>query len=1100
MPTPRRGSLNTVARQRQFDEERRQLVIDNPSIPDADATAYLEQSRNTTEQIVRQAGSELTATGNSVITTPSMPAVPAPSEPRLPAAPPSVPPPPRPPDAPSTPAPPATVPTVSPGATPPASAQAAPSNTNPAATTAQPAAVRDGLVLEFEPNSHNQYDRVSYWFKLSMINDQDAEDADLLNKFLNQGIRQIVIAETGVTAGFNIGDVNIRDAISPSFRNRSSITTEIKFTISEPYGLSLPDKMFAASQQLGIREWRLAPLMLQLEFRYIKNDGTLFTPSGASKLVKVYQVMPISFDAKLTEVGTVYEITAAVKGNLGFSDSFTILPHSYRISTAPGPSAPSAAPTPPATPAPGPSAPPTPGPAANNSRVAVSTGNNRVSDFFTNLGNTVTNLYVQYRRENATAPALPILIYKFVVSPELGEQEIDFSSRNNAGNSNFASGASGSGEILVNRGQSVTALVDDILASLKDSSFFIAPNRLVRIPVIECVSRNVAWDLVLNTYVREFTFFIRVKESNRPVPARNYGEDVQRSGALQVQRMQSLSKNLKKRYDYFYTGLNTEIINVDISFNQLHMIPLPLAHVTTSPQLGAASEVDVSSLNVAEERSRNIREQAGIVSQSESNIQQAAVQSGGDDIARNQSSETSQLTATRLAELRQRQQVIDERLRAIATSSVVPFVDPAVNAAVIATLAPVSNATAAATQFAATLRDIQARNSAQAGLRQFAEDLSSDLEANILRLNYYPDPRDMVNNLARTPVVGVPNTANDTRPLVTTILSQIYDRGSQHLLSVNLEIRGDPYWLGITDLERSKELMQFARQLQTSTDGVPANLGAPQQGGTPGANRAGVVDRYESDANILLRFRAGSAPRVDTGFMNLRDDSTFFYGVYTVIEVNHKFQQGKFTQELSTFRDPLINVDQLRRAEANAGSTTQPTPVASVQPAQVVGSQPITAAAATSSGGASAGGGGSPSPTRGALQTPNSSPSNTARGTQQSERTVSDPSARNFGALDNSAEAIEQRRRDGAVLLRQIDDANRGGGGNGADITGEGGLRDPTSVGSSRSIYLPNNRSTSPFTPEAMNLAPGQSVQFSARDQGVTRADIERVQRQNTER
>jgi hypothetical protein len=911
VPTPRRGSLNNVARQRRLDEERTQLVINNPSIPAGEAAAYLEQSRNTTEQLVRRAGEELAATGNSVTTTPSAPAVPAPSEPSLPAAPPSVPAPPTPPGTPDTPAPPATVPTVALGGAPPASAQSDPSNTNPNATAARPVSSSDGLLLQFEPNSHNQYDRVSYWFKLSMINDQDAEDADLLNKFLNQGIRQIVIAETGATAGFNIGDVDIRDSISPSFRNRSSLTTEIKITINEPYGLSLPDKMFAASQQLGIREWRLAPLMLQLEFRYIKNDGALFTPSGANKLIKVYQVLPISFDAKLTELGTVYEITAAVKGNLGFADSFTILPHSYRISTAP----------------------------EGNRTVAVRTGNNLVSDFFTNLGETITNLYVRYREVNTTDPALPILIYKFVVSPELGEQEIDFSSRNDGSNRTYTSSANNSGEILVNRGQSVTALVDDILASLKDSSFFISPNRLVRIPVVECVSRNVAWDLVLNTYVREFTFFIRVKESNRPVPSRDYGETIQLRGELQAERMQSLSKNLKKRYDYFYTGLNTEIINVDISFNQLHMIPLPLAHVTTSPQLGMATVVDPASLNVAQERAANLREQASILAQRAASIQQAAVQSGGDELARNQSGETSQLAAARLAELQQREQQLNARLLEIASSSVVPFVDPDVNQAVLATLGRVSNLDAAAQQFAAALRDIQTRNASQAGRRQFAEDLPSDIESNILRLNYYPDPRDMVNNLARTPVVGTPNTPNDTRPLVTTILSQIYDRASQHLLSVNLEIRGDPYWLGITDIERSRELMQFARQLQSSTDGVPTNLGAPLQDNSAGTSRVGVVDRYESDANILLRFRAGSPPGTDTGFMNLRDDSTFFYGVYTVIEVNHKFHQGKFTQELSTFRDALINVDQLRRAEAGTRNTTQPPQTASVQPAQVVGGQ-----------------------------------------------------------------------------------------------------------------------------------------------------------------
>jgi hypothetical protein len=62
--------------------------------------------------------------------------------------------------------------------------------------------------------------------------------------------------------------------------------------------------MFLASKELGTQNWRLAPFLLQLEFRYIKSDGTLYTPTGTQKLIRVYQLMITDFDAQLTETGT----------------------------------------------------------------------------------------------------------------------------------------------------------------------------------------------------------------------------------------------------------------------------------------------------------------------------------------------------------------------------------------------------------------------------------------------------------------------------------------------------------------------------------------------------------------------------------------------------------------------------------------------------------------------------------------------------------------------------------------------------------------------------------------------------------------------------
>jgi hypothetical protein len=844
---------------------------------------------------------------------PVVPAVAGPSDTPVPAAPPEVP---SPPTVALGPAP-----TGSSSETPQNVAQQAasttanqaPTQTTNAPTTAPTSAATPGastervgnIQLQFEPNVHNQYDRVTYVFKLCMINDLDAEDPDLLNKFLNNQIRKVVIAESGVTTGFAIGDVEITDSISANFRNRSNITTGLRIQIIEPYGLTLPDKMFQASKQLGLQNWRLAPFLLQLEFRYIKSDGSLYTPQGDQKLVRVYQVIVTDFDAQLKETGTVYDVQASVKGNLGFQDAYQIMAQSYRVSTKQG--------------------------SAASTEFGEHKGDNTVATFFTNLGETITKMYVDVRANNTQGVRLPILIYKFIVTdPLLAEQEINFTPEANSRRASFTTGDANVGEITVSRGQSITALVDDIMASLKNPNFFlqgVEQGGLIKIPVIECVTRNVGWDLLTNDYVRELTFFIRTKLSNRPVPNEQWGFAIQNSANIQQARLDTISKSLRKRYDYFYTGQNTEIISCDIKFNQMHVVPQPLLQVSLPVSAASAERVNPNNTpgttvipattigQRLEQQRRELTSNLGALNSLGTTAQDRSATE--EDLA----AEARRLAAERTE--------IERTIAQISTQSVVPFEGTP------EAIRRVSNTSADAEQFRQLLNSITERNRQQAGERVFAEDIRLPIQDDILRLSYYSDPRDIINNMTRAVAQDTganPSTnpaPNATRALVSSILQQIYDKSGQHLLEIDLEIRGDPYWLGKTDLERTRELRNFLQTLGGATNGANPNTSQTQ---SSAQNRPGMVDKQDQDANILLKFRSGVAPNKDTGFMNLSDESTFFYGIYTVIECIHEFKSGKFTQRLKAYRDALINIDTLRQADRTIQSASQPTQVAPSQP------------------------------------------------------------------------------------------------------------------------------------------------------------------------
>jgi hypothetical protein len=160
--------------------------------------------------------------------------------------------------------------------------------------------------------------------------------------------------------------------------------------------------------------------------------------------------------------------------------------------------------------------------------------------------------------------------------------------------------------------------------------------------------------------------------------------------------------------------------------------------------------------------------------------------------------------------------------------------------------------------------------------------------------------------------------------LYGNIMGQIYAKRLDQLLSIEMEIRGDPYWLGLTNIERLKELNTDADESTFGASPTRANSASP-----PYAN----YNNY--DACFLLMFKSGSQPSDSDGFMHFQD-SNFFNGVYLVLEVTHKFSQGKFTQKLVAQRLPTVNLNQILGSSSGSKSSTTPNttqpPVATTAP------------------------------------------------------------------------------------------------------------------------------------------------------------------------
>jgi len=160
--------------------------------------------------------------------------------------------------------------------------------------------VRDTLSVEYEANVLDDYDSVTYHFRLFMMSPEGIKEM----KIDNAGqAKRVMIAESGATT-IGIDDVSLTTFPTPSARNRFGTSTAVQFTLQQALGADLVDKIFAASKRLGIEQFSKIPFFLELSFRGREPDRTL----GGSLIPGAFQDALLGDDS-LSDVVWVWPIT-----------------------------------------------------------------------------------------------------------------------------------------------------------------------------------------------------------------------------------------------------------------------------------------------------------------------------------------------------------------------------------------------------------------------------------------------------------------------------------------------------------------------------------------------------------------------------------------------------------------------------------------------------------------------------------------------------------------------------------------------------------------------------------------------------------------------
>ena len=114
--------------------------------------------------------------------------------------------------------------------------------------------------------------------------------------------------------------------MNASTRNTNAVS--LNFTIIEPYGLTLLNRLIDASSELGAENFKTMPFILQIDFFGSKDDGI---PTQITEITKRIPIRFLEFKMKVSNKGGVYEISATPYGHTAFEETAVTTPVKLEI-------------------------------------------------------------------------------------------------------------------------------------------------------------------------------------------------------------------------------------------------------------------------------------------------------------------------------------------------------------------------------------------------------------------------------------------------------------------------------------------------------------------------------------------------------------------------------------------------------------------------------------------------------------------------------------------------------------------------------------------------------------------------------------------------
>jgi hypothetical protein len=792
------------------------------------------------------------------------------------------------------------------------------------------------LVKTVQPNPLNNFYQPAYHFRLFVL-----KDIDVLTQTGTiagiAGLPQVTIVETGVT-GYNIRDVEIQTfgaATNESTLNMSG--TSMTINVVEPLGVSFLDAMVGAVNLINGNNPNKVTYYLELTFTGYSTTGVfagrpLNVLSGLANGGKWIWSLNINMIAtKLDEGAASYSLQCTILAAQMLTRNDNFNPQKLPQ--------------------------------------AITVSGNTVGDIYQDFVKKANDAWVyQYggQKKTALVTYLPIRTHKITTGPPtaIGKDpgsfrvmptEADKSSsrvwsmqggnKDNLVTCQLAAGTSVSDFLIsvINATKEGQELAKDLAQqNAIDASATTVNSKGFR----ECMTFTVnpyisitGYDIDHNNYIRNVQMDVIPHYTQEPIISKNQLTQAQ-STAVQQAMVQNLITNgfVKKRYDYIFTGLNTEVIDMDLSWNMSWQAILPkLVGAQKSYTTEAVQGLfNTGSYPVSPDGTTN--QAASDLQTQPANTPTQLNPSSSYTAATGTSTGTPFATGPRNSLLTPNWQ---SSVQAPNQTSTQPSTLAFTNWDSLVTPGPNANPVAAgvaqtlmANQTSAVMANLAASQQAVtsspipasapvvatsptstappsnqivtspatnlSGGNVYVEDFTSAGNNNhfkTLPISLWSGFLNVQNRASN----GIQQSYHRDQSVLDSMFAQLdadeYMNGK--FQTIELTIRGDPFWLGQTDIDRQIQLNK-GTYYDSSSQALP--------------------DYGSGNQHIFIHFKYPL--QIGDNFTPILNNCATFSGFYGVTNVVHKFSEGNFTQVLHCVRHNLISASVLNASATNNTGTT----------------------------------------------------------------------------------------------------------------------------------------------------------------------------------
>lgn len=840
---------------------------------------------------------------------------------------------------------------------------------------------------KFESNILSQYENVTYNIRLFMAHEA-AEHETISREEI------VIVAETGST-GMNITELTFDSTIAPAGDTKNTIAEQFTFTIIEPHGNRLFDQIRNASVDLGIKDPRSAPMWISITFKgYSPGENDFFNSSDggiASKALGqnddlnninfLWKIIINEAKAEIDKGGTVYTFRATPQNHIAFRDDARRLEKDETINAR------------------------TVGDYFSQLFIRLNQYNNyslndpsssdvskRVREYglifpdeFPDMEDWVINAPQDDKCENvrssqpmasttkkakrtgrrgfsAKKEAEQASIAKATAEAEAAPQQ--------SGIKGIRDNGDGVKSIKFSVGTPIESIVQEILSATEEGqqlaifgekkgtatragneNEFREANKPAIIFMVEPLTTITSYNDISKLYNYFITYHIKPYFTHKPLLTRKQIKVYQ--GIDSKKRLDNSLKisKLKKRYDYVFTGLNTEVLDYNIVFNNAWFLPLPIFRGQNKDGVATSSRKLVTekvSAQISQEKSPSED-----TTKTEKALEKKRVTDKFNDIEKLTKDELNKKSITQLQEqqeaiaeaakigintggrmggaVKRNEAALDRRFKSnvkkretsledINTTSlganqqlfrlendfVSPFdiTNTIENKSLVELFRSGDRKTISLKEFrelSSTNISSTPTNQTKTGSIFFVEDFERKSVASRVATDTTEETQIDTKTISTelSPTLSnfqgnIPGTISRGRSYFTAVMNQMYGAFGD-LVDLDLTIKGDPYWMGETDPVKrvfSSEPLKDSKDLTRADTLILLTFDFPNKFGDGG--------------NILnINSSAG------TGLVDLERGDNAFNGIYLISNIKHEFSNGKFTQKLRGVIDAVTKQQDL---------------------------------------------------------------------------------------------------------------------------------------------------------------------------------------------